>query len=148
MGIASDYESLLKVFANDDELKTLMLIPDSDKNNMVKLRDMYFTQAYNSDTITDLTQSCKIVFRNTQKRETNNKCVKIDGLIIDIFVKNADEYIILQRRTHKIADRLIKLLHNKHIDSWEYRFVDSGELMSETGYKRYFIRFEYKRIYG
>ena len=151
MSLATDRKAIFLKLFQDDTLKTLMKIPTVDKNNLGKVRDLYITHSYGSDTIiTNL--NCRILFRNVPLTGTNNQYVKWDGIIFEIFVKNSEEYTVesdgLIRRQEAIADRLYELLARQYVASMKFEPVDRGDLYCGTeGYKRYFVKFTYKRIF-
>ena len=152
MSLASDRKTLFLLLYNDTELKSLLKIPSVDINNMAKIRDIYITNSYGSDTIINEDVSCRILYRNVPLSETRNQFVKWDGIIFEIFVRNSDEYNVttnaLDRRQEMIADRLLKLLGRQYVGAWKFEPIDKGDLYCSTsGYKRYFILFRYKRIF-
>jgi hypothetical protein len=149
LGSSQDSGVLFKTLYDDTELKNLMLIPDTMKNNLAEIRKNYIVQSYGSDLIT-LTEKCRIIYRNVPSRQTNNEYCRFSDVIFEIFVNNTNEYIVpgFDRRQMLIADRLRTLLSTKRIGNWRYKAVDEGELYCSTqNYRRYYIRFEYKMVY-
>lgn len=142
-------ELALKLY-QDTTLKDLMLIPTAEKNNLAKVRDTYIVDANGSDAIVT-TENCKIMYYNVSLTGTNNQFVKWDGMIFKIFVKNSQEYTLtngLDKRQLAIADRLNEILGRQYVGDWKFEPVDKGSLFCGTsGYKLYFVRFAYKRIY-
>jgi hypothetical protein len=139
----------LKLF-NDSILKDLMLIPAADKNNLAKVRDTYIVETNGSDAIVT-TENAKIMYYNVPLTDTNNQYCKWDGMIFKIFVKSSQEYTLangLDKRQLAIADRLNAILGRQYVGDWKFEPVDKGSLYCGTnGYKLYFVRFAYKRIY-
>jgi hypothetical protein len=154
MGIHSKADfmgQLMDLLIKDTELKTLMNINSTDINNPTTLRKKYFLQTYvNSQTVTD--PICLILIRDAPSSDTNNEFVKINGVIIEIFVHDSVDTAGIsgyKRRTHQISDRITKLLHRKLICDSLVKFVDGNELQSSTAnFKRSYVRFQYKAIYA
>lgn len=151
MSLTSERKQIFLTLYNDTTLKNLLKIPATEKTNIAKVRDKYITNNFGSDTII-VEESCRIIYHNVPLTETQNQFVKWDGIIFEIFVKNADEYNAttnaLDRRQELIADRLIELLSRKYVGSLKFEPKDKGDLYSATqGYKRYFVKFAYKRIF-
>ncbi len=152
MSLASERKELFLTLYRDAELKTLLKIPTADLNNMAKVRDIYITHSYGSDTIINEDVSCRILYRNVPLSATNNPFVKWDGIIFEIFVKDSDQYNAttnaLDRRQEMIADKLIKLLGRQYVGSLKFEQMDKGDLYCSTpSFKRYFVLFKFKRIF-
>ncbi|MFA5300839.1 MAG: hypothetical protein WC389_21825 [Lutibacter sp.] len=139
----------MKLF-NDTTLKDLMLIPTVDKTNLAKVRDTYIVETNGSDAIVT-TENAKIMYYNVPLTDTNNQYCKWDGMIFKIFVKSSQEYTLtngLDKRQLAIADRLNEILSRQYVADWKWHPVDKGSLFCGTsGYKLYFVRYAYKRIY-
>jgi hypothetical protein len=147
LSLAEESKALFLVLYNDDTLKSLLLIPTADKTNMAKVRDTYIVQSYGSDDIVT-NESCKIIYHDISLTETNNDYCKLDGIVFEIYVKGASEYSGLDRRQFLIAGRLNYLLSRKYVGSLKFKPIDKGELYCSTqNYKRYFVKYRYKRIY-
>lgn len=150
--LAEQSKLIFLTLYNDLKLKDLMDIPTIDKNNVVKIRDNYIISTFNTDALI-ISETSRILFRNTNLIETNNFMVKRDSIIFDIYVKNSEEFTTdpvdrLLRRQLLIAERIYELLAYKTIGNMKFYFADKGDLMSNTqNYKRYFIRFDYKIVH-
>jgi hypothetical protein len=142
-------ELALKLY-QDTILKDLMLIPITDKNNLAKVRDTYIVDTNGSDAVVT-NENCKIMYYNVPLTGTNNQYCKWDGMIFKIFVKSSQEYTLingLDKRQLAIADRLNVILGRQYVGDWKWIPVDKGSLFCGTsGYKLYFVRYEFKRIY-
>jgi hypothetical protein len=147
MGLALNNKNLILELYNDDELKELMLIPEADRRNIAKIRDVYISTAFGSDTIIT-TEPCRILYRNISLAETNNINVKRDNIVFEIYVKASNSYIGLEKRDELIAERLYQILARKYVGDLKFEPEDKGQLYcSEAGYSRYFIKFWYKTIF-
>lgn len=154
MGIHSTAESmgaLMKLLINDVELKTLMKIKTEDQNNPSLLTSKHFLRTSVSDTVLS-EPICVLLIRDAPQTPTNNEFVVKDGVIIEIYVHSSIDTAGIGgfvRRTHQIADRLVRLLHRKYINSDWYKLADKNELQSATpSFRRYYVRFEYKAVYA
>ena len=151
MGQLDIGRTILTTFFNDSLLKDYMGISVSDKNKIVEFRDKYCCNIFNSDALV-INDISRLVYRNLNLSSTNNPQVKIDSLMIDIYVKASEEYTVdpvdrLKRRQDVIYKRILELLNNQSICGFKFRLVDKGDLYSGVlNYHRYFLKFEYKFI--
>lgn len=150
MSLVLEGRTLFLILYSDTTLKDLMLIPTVDKTNMAKVRDTYIVDTNGSDAIV-VSENSKIMYYNVPLTGTNNQFCKWDGMIFKIFVKSSQEYTLingLDKRQLAIADRLNEILGRQYVGSLKFEPVDKGSLFCGTlGYKLYFVRYEYKRIY-
>jgi hypothetical protein len=147
--IAADYAAILKTLINDNELKELMLIPFSEQSNFAKLRSTYFVESYTSDVMTT-EQLCRLVIHPAPQGSTGNPMIRDDSVIIEIFVPvQQDAMEGFERRVLKIAGRIIKLLHRQRMNDRLLWLTGQNELFSSIeGFRRYYVRFNYKRAYS
>ena len=140
------------VIFKDDVLKDLMLIPDTNKNNIVLFRDKYFTNDVISDEIM-AGEGVKVVYYDGEPTDTSSIHFMKHRLYIDIFVKkeNAHDYG-LDRMLHRgelIGERLIHLLGGKRHSN--IKFFSRGiydQVSKKEGYDRKTVVFMYKKIYN
>lgn len=142
---------LLTMFFNNSDIKNYMGIPSEDLNSIVTFRDKYFIQSVPGEAIV-IDEKSRIYYRDTNMTETRNVMVKMNYLLFDIYVKTEDEYNVdstnrLIRRQDKIWQKIIELINHQRIEGFQFRLCDKGDLYCAIrGYKRYFLKFEYKTI--
>lgn len=146
-----DWNDILRdVIFPDEELKSLMMIPDG--TNIITFIDKYFIRAgYTSKVLSN--EPVRIVYGNMYSNQTGNPHVTRNEMSFDIYV-NLDhihdaENDRLVMRTHLIAKRLIDLLTQKRYLG-NYRFWVSSECemgTSTIGYARYNVSFNYMKTY-
>ena len=133
-------------------LRRLMKIPP--KTGIIQFTDRYFIRAgYSNKLLTD--EPCRIVYADTQGKDTDVPNVKRNMMTFDIYVKQedlrnaTDDGLVF--RTHLIAERLEKLLTSeRYLADTGYRFWIAGDwdLGTRTvGYARYTIAFYYMKVY-
>ena len=143
-------EIIRNVIFEDEELKTLMKIPED--TDIIEFIDNYFIRAnYTTKILTN--QPVRIIYGDLYSNETPNPLVLRNELSFDIYVRLEDIHNVEQdrlvMRTHKIAHRLINLLTRKRY-LYGYRFWVSGQRemgTSTIGYARYNVTFGYLRTY-
>lgn len=146
--IAKEFGLIMKTLVNDTTLKQLMLIPPSDIDNFGILISKYFLQQFVSDVFTD-DGICRLLVRKGFGMQTNSDYVKKDSVIIEAFVPSYKDLMTgFETRTNQITDRLISLLNRQSFNDVKLVFNTAYESISGTNYfKRYSLRFEYKKIY-
>lgn len=146
-----DWNDILRdvIFA-DEELKTLMMLPEN--TNIITFIDRYFIRAgYTSKVLSN--EPVRIVYGNMYSNQTDNPHVTRNEMSFDIYV-SLDHIHDVERdrlvmRTHLIAKRLIDLLTQKRYLG-NYRFWVSNECemgTSTIGYARYNVSFNYMKTY-
>jgi len=148
-GIASDYGAFMKLLLNDNELKTLMLVPSGVFTNLAELRIKYFVEAFISDVVV-VPNTCRLLIKSAPMNSTNNFLVKENNIIIEVFVPNEQDRLgNFERRTNQIIDKLIKMFNRQLINDRRFSLEASNELTSSVvGYKRAYVMFSYKRVYS
>lgn len=145
-------EIIRKILFVDDELKTLMKIPEG--TNIISFIDKYFIKSsWTNNTQTD--EDVRIVYWTGKGSDTSSPNVKRNMMTFDIYVKTKDIHNVgqdrLMMRTEQIANRLQTLQTSKrYVNETGYRFWPAGEWDSGTktpGYSRYTIAFYYMEVY-
>jgi len=145
---AVDFGMVVKILINDDELKTLMNIPNNEQQNVKQLVNKYFLQTYVSDEFTN-ESICRLLIRSGIQMETGNEFVKWNFVVIESYVpKIIDLMSGFQTRTNLIDRRIQKLLNRQIINDKKLIFTSSYEMISNSNYyKRQVCRYQYKQIY-
>lgn len=148
---ADNWNSILRtVIFKDDELKRLMLIPESA--TIIDFRDKYFIQAgYTSESLTN--EPVRIIYGHINVGDDeNSECVSKMKLSFDIYVQSKQLYNAtkdrLKRRSDLIAERLLFLLKKQRY-LFGYRFYNPKENdlgTSTIGYTRKNITFSYMKV--
>ncbi|MBK5239818.1 hypothetical protein [Clostridium sp.] len=148
-GIASDYGAFMELLMNDNDLKTLMLVPQNVFTNFAELRIKYFVEAFISD-VEVVPDTCRLLIKNAPMNSTNNMMVKENNIIIEVFVPNEKDRLgNFERRTNQILDKLIKMFHRQLVNDRKFNLEASNELTSSViGYKRSYVMFSYKRVFS
>ena len=145
-------EIIRTVIFADDELKTLMKVPEG--TGIIPFIDKYFVRAgYTNEVLED--ESVRIVYSDNQGYEAGAKNVMRKMMTFDIYVKKEDLHNVeadrLVMRTRRIASRLHKLLTDeKNTKNTGYRFWIAGDwdLGTKTiGYARYVLALYYMKVY-
>lgn len=146
--IAKEFGLIMQTLVNDTTLKQLMLIPSSDLNDYGLLVTKYFLQQFVSDVFTD-DGVCRLLIRKGFGSQTNSDYVKRDSVIIEVYIPSYKDLMAgFETRINQVSDRLIKLLNRKSFNDVKLIYITAYESISGTNYfKRYAIRFEYKKIY-
>lgn len=135
----------------DEELKTLMLIPESEMDSLVAFRDKYFVNQPISDRLM-FTQHVRVLYSQENPTESNSPHVMYHRVYCHIFVKNTDAYTVGQdRMIHRgdlIAVRLKQLFCNMPHENIRFTCRGIYDLSSKMeGYDHKCVVFRYKRIY-
>ncbi len=146
--IAKEFGLIMKTLVNDTTLKQLMLIPVNDQSDYGLLVTKYFIQQFVSDVFTD-DGICRILLRKGFGTQTNNDYVKRDSVIIEVYIPSYKDLLDgFETRINHITDRLITLLNRNSFNDVKLVYNTAYEAISGTNYfKRYNIRFEYKKVY-
>ena len=143
--------TIRSVIFTDEELKTLMMIPEDEKDNIVAFRDKYFINTVTSDEVVgDI--PVRITYRLDEPMETSSPNVVKNRLYFDIFVETKNAYNYgKDRMLHRgdlIADRLNHLLGGKRHHNITFRCRGIYDMTSRReGFDRKTIVFMYKRIF-
>ena len=148
-GIASDYGAFMKLLLNDNELKTLMLVPSNVFTNFAELRVKYFVEAFISDVVV-VPNTCRLLIKTAPMSPTSNFMVKENNIIIEVFVPNEQDRLgNFERRTNQILDKLIKMFNRQLINDRRFSLEASNELTSSViGYKRSYVMFSFKKVFS
>jgi len=135
------------VLFRDEELLTLMLVPDDCK--ITQFIDKYFVEDETSDEIiTD--EKVRVTYCTTKGLDTGNSNVKLRFLEFDIYVRQDELHTAtrdrLQNRYDLITERLkYLLLRNDRIEHMHYEYEDEYNLFTKVvGYRRYHVVFSFK----
>lgn len=137
----------------DKELKELLLIPDTEKNNLLAFEKKYFSNVLvDNEPIED--RQVRVNYYDGRTVYTDNKDVRLKDIEFDIYVNEKvmfgadDDYMI--PRTKLIYERIKKILcRPEGIEGLRFICTDDYQLMSKAiGYRRYHCIFQYKKIYG
>lgn len=136
----------------DEELKSLMEIPESEYNNMVAFRDNYLIADGNPAAFLDRTTMCRILMYWEGAYDTNNKFVLSRTLNFEIYVQRKHQYsessYVFERRSDRIQQRLKALISRQSFEGFGFRTTSLGDLRSNNPeYARSFILFECKNIF-
>ena len=132
----------------DEEMKTLLMIPETDRNDILKFIDKYFVKNVISDEIvTD--ENVRICYYEQEGVSLGMNC-SIKYLYFDIYVKNEHLHDygddLLAARTELIAQKLKELLTtDKYVCRINFSYRGGWDMYCKTvGYKRYTVVFSYK----
>lgn len=136
---------------HDEELKTMMLIPEKDFNNIVAFRDKYCVNTVLSDEILK-SENVVIIYRDEDPEESNSQNVMYHRLYFDIYVKRDQSYTYgddrMISRGKAIATKLHHLICKTNWGNIKFACRGIYDMTSKTeGYDRVTVVFRYKRIY-
>ena len=140
---------VLNVFYKDEQLKSLMKLPEGTK--VMKFIDQYFIRAgYTTKVLTN--ETVRIVYGTKSIGGVNNPHVTLNEMSFDIYVKLEDIHMEdspLSMRTHLIAQRIINLLtKSRYLGGYRFWVEGESEMGTSTiGYARYNVTFGYMRTY-
>lgn len=148
-----DWNTIIrKVIFADDELKTLMKVPEG--TGIIPFIDKYFVRAgYTNELLEN--ECVRIVYSDNQGYDTSAPNVMRKMMTFDIYVKQEDQHNVendrLVMRTRRIASRLHQLLTDeRYVEKTGYRFWIAGDwdLGTRTiGYARYVLALYYMKVY-
>lgn len=136
----------------DDELKTLMMLPDN--TSIINFIDNYFIRGGSANKVLS-NQPVRIVYGHINPDELSDTPYLTDNILsFDIYVKQDQLHNVsddrLEFRTVAIADRIKYLLtKDRYVLDGLYRFrvVWEGDKATGTiGYARYNISFKYLKV--
>ena len=142
-----------KVIFADEELKTLMKIPEN--TSIINFIDKYFIKAGYTNKLLE-NEPVRVIYSEVKDDDTKVPNVKRQMMTFDIYVKIEDLHNVgedrLMMRTALIANRLIKLLtKSRYLQETGYRFWVAGDWdlgTRTTGYARYCVAFYFMKVYG
>lgn len=145
---ADNWNNIVRhVFFRDDELRSLMLIPQDC--TITQFVQKYFLEDDSAgEIITD--EAVRVVCCDEKGSDTGNANVLLKYKEFDIYVKDNVMYTAsrdrLQTRLHLIAERLKYLLtRHRVVEHMSFRYRDEYHLWTKTaGFRRYHVVFTYK----
>lgn len=143
---------ILTVLFPDEKLKTLLMIPASERNDIMKFITQYFVKYPMSDVVLE-DHKVRVIYDDDRGEPTNIPEVVKKYLVFDIFVKsdyiyNADDNR-LKDRSILIFERIKYLLtRNEYVCNMKFTCIDDYGVGSKTiGYRRYRGVFTYHKTY-
>lgn len=132
----------------DAELLDLMMIPDGDRENIVKFIDKYFIRNAAPDEIVS-TEDVRICYSEEEGRLIGANMIE-KYICFDVYVQNdhlhdcGDDFLVF--RTDKICQKLKELLTDeKSVQGISYRYKDDFYMYTKlVGYSRHRLVLSYK----
>lgn len=152
MGWANNFVNVIRhVLFADEELKTLMAIPQEDFNSIMAFRDKYLVRGSTTDALM-INEKVRILYYEGEPTETTAPNIMTHRVYFDIYVRQDHAFNAtndrMMHRADLIAKRLNELLSGKRI--FDIRFYGRGvyhQTARAEGYDRTVVVFVYKRIY-
>lgn len=143
---------IARVLFKDTVLLDMMMIPQEDRNNVVKFIKKYFVRDVMPDTLI-IDENVRVVYSDGEGSPMNIPQVRRRYMAFDVYVKheflNNYDNNRLKDRCILIARRIRYLLtRNRNVEGLTFTAVDNFDLGTKVvGYTRHHLIMEYKKTY-